>query len=67
MAFKLGDGTVVTCCGDCPMNAAIPNPLWKKLPPMHRCNASIGLGIIDPLGKLILDPNKIASWCPHVV
>jgi len=53
----------VTCCGDCPRNKEIPNPLWTRLPPVHYC-----IDVFDPTninGKVILFPLSIPKWCPH--
>jgi hypothetical protein len=62
MTFKL-KGKEVTRCDDCPSNQGFPNPLWNRLPPIHKC-IDYGLGGKD--GKSITTSRfKIPDWCPH--
>jgi hypothetical protein len=52
----------VTCCGDCPRNKTLTNPLAGWLPPTHYCSDTFDLVNI---GRTIYNPNGIPGWCPH--
>lgn len=54
----------VFCCGDCPRNLSYQNPLLSILPPTHYCTDT--LDFLHTKGRLILNPNIIPIWCPHV-
>lgn len=72
MSFLLkvdGREIVVTRCGDCPRNVKVPRGhllALKDFPwiPSHHCADSF-----DPMwkeGRLLINPNIIPEWCPHV-
>lgn len=54
---------IVTCCRDCPRNLSYQNTLLSILPLTHYCVDTFDL---YTKGHLILNPNNIPKWCPHV-
>ena len=66
MTIAIG-GRIIRCCGECPRNKTVENKLWGfiPMPDSHHCSAS--LNAVYPEGNLILNPNSIPKWCPHVI
>jgi hypothetical protein len=62
MTFEF-QGLVVMRCADCSRNQSYQNPLLGLLPPTHYCADTFDL---HTKGRLILNPNTIPKWCPHV-
>ena len=58
-------GKIVYNCGDpCPANKEYTNTLLSFLPNVHRCFDTFDGSDVN--GVIILNPNGIPDWCPHL-
>jgi hypothetical protein len=57
-------GKTIFNCRECSANKEYPNKLLSFLPPVHRCFDTFDGSDVN--GVIILNPNGIPDWCPHL-